>query len=150
MMRACSCAIKARQRRNRDQVETIASDSVLASVLDGSETLTTNDGMFILKEMQGPLPSTIVDQSSYWWPFVERWITSVIGLEKHHGSRGHSVLAAETPEAVDKMDPQKKAPVSEMTKAPAVLNARSAPQELVRVLADRAVGQRGIGLAQLG
>jgi len=68
------------------------SDKILESVLDGTETLSTNDGLFILKEMKGPMPSAILNASDDWWSLVNRWLTAVIGLEKHHGSRGKSVI----------------------------------------------------------
>jgi hypothetical protein len=91
MSRACLCAIKTRQRKDVATSEN-SSDKILESVLDGSETLTTNDGFFILKEMKGPLPSLLIEESGSWFPLINRWLTAVIGLEKHHGSRGQSVI----------------------------------------------------------
>ncbi|KAL3923025.1 MAG: hypothetical protein SGILL_001888, partial [Bacillariaceae sp.] len=65
---------------------------ILESVLNGAETMTTNDGMFILKEMQAPMPSAVIETTGEWWPLVNRWLTAIICLEKHHGSRGKSIL----------------------------------------------------------
>jgi len=38
------------------------------------------------------MPSAIVDESNSAWKIINRWLTGVIGLEKHHGSSGKSVL----------------------------------------------------------
>ena len=98
MMRACYAAVKGRSRKKgASGDETGAPDTnpsvrLLESVLSGTETMTTNDGMFILKEMLSPLPSSIIDGSGEWWAIVNRWLTGAIGLERHHGSRGKSVL----------------------------------------------------------
>jgi hypothetical protein len=53
----------------------------------------THDGLFIIKEMKGPLPSSLIDEAGSWWPLINRWLAAVIGLEKHHGSRGSSMVA---------------------------------------------------------
>jgi len=108
MMRACSNAIKNRQRRRGNvQEESSTQDKILESILDGSETLSTNDGIFILKEMQGPMPSLLIDGSSSWWALINRWLSAVIVHENHHGSRGKSVLSKLTlPESDDKTNSQ--------------------------------------------
>jgi hypothetical protein len=105
MMRACSFAVKSRQRRKGNTPKELsAGDKTLESVLDGSETLSTIDGIFVMKEMQGPMPSLLTDESSSWWPLINRWLTAVIVHENHHGSRGKSVLSKLTqPENGDKM-----------------------------------------------
>eukprot|EP00980_Cylindrotheca_fusiformis_P012594 scaffold3084_cov144-Cylindrotheca_fusiformis.AAC.42 len=93
MMRSCAFAIDSRKRRKGSQLsESSPEAKILELVLDGSETLSTNDGMFILKGMQGPMPSLLVDESSSWWALINRWTTAVIVQEGHHGSRGHSIL----------------------------------------------------------
>jgi Proteolysis_6 C-terminal len=94
MMRACNSAVKTRHRRKGStlDVSDTHSATALESILDGSETMTTNEGFFILKEMKGPMPSAVMDESGIWWNLVNRWLTSVITLERHHGSRGKSVL----------------------------------------------------------
>lgn len=92
MARACACAIRNREKRSGGPTGRL-DQKVLESVLDGSESLTTNDGMFILKELGGPLPSDLIDTSRPWWPMLNRWLTGAIGFEKHHGSRGKSLIS---------------------------------------------------------
>jgi hypothetical protein len=103
MLRACSCAIKGRQKKFGITATPSDKDKVLESILEGSETMTTNDGFFILKEMQGPLPSALVEKSGPWLTLINRWLTSVIALEKHHGSAGNSVIPELT--HTEKMQP---------------------------------------------
>jgi hypothetical protein len=94
MLRACSASVKGRQRRFGTEAEEVSDESkALESVLDGTETMETIDGLFIIKEMKGPLPSSLIDEAGSWWPLINRWLAAVIGLEKHHGSRGSSLVA---------------------------------------------------------
>jgi len=93
MMRAFAFAIE--ERKNQIQKlskESSAEAKALDDVLDGSETLATNDGFYILKEMQGPMPSQLIDESSAWWPQINRWLDASAVYEAHHGSRGSSIL----------------------------------------------------------
>jgi len=94
MMRACYSAANSRVRRKGSTGKELSSKTsqVFESFLDGTETMTTNDGMFILKEMRALMPSALVDESNAYWGVINRWLTAVIGLEKHHGSSGNSVL----------------------------------------------------------
>ena len=94
MMRACNAATISRSRRKGAEDEDMDSENsrALESFLDGTETMNTNDGMFILKEIGADMPSAIVDESNSFWKIVNRWLTGVIGLEKHHGSSGKSIL----------------------------------------------------------
>ncbi|KAG7357209.1 zinc-finger UBR box domain containing protein [Nitzschia inconspicua] len=97
MMRACYHAVESRSRKkgasfdNSDH-EWDPNFKILRFVLGGTETMTTNDGMFVLKVMGGPLPSSIINSSGEWWSLINRWLTATIGLEKHHGSNGKSIL----------------------------------------------------------
>lgn len=93
MMRAFTFAIE--ERKNQSQKlskESPAEAKALDELLDGSETLATNDGFYILKEMQGPMPSQLIDESSTWWTQINRWLDASIVYEAHHGSRGSSIL----------------------------------------------------------
>jgi hypothetical protein len=101
MMRACNSAVKERDRLKGSESEGSDDDSskVLESVMGGPEIMTSSDGLFILKEMKGPMPSAIMDESGMWWNLVNRWLTAVIGLERHHGSRGNAVLSDLIPPA---------------------------------------------------
>jgi len=95
MMRACYVTAKSRSRRNGVYAPNYDNESSRAfeSLLDGSETMTTNDGMFVLKEIGAPMPSALIDESNFCWKIINRWLTGVIGLEKHHGSSGKSILS---------------------------------------------------------
>ena len=97
MMRACNAAATSRNRNRRKGSTGEDSNSkqseVFESVLDGTETMTTSDGMFILKEMGAPMPSALVDESNTSWGMINRWLVAVIELEKHHGSSGKSALS---------------------------------------------------------
>eukprot|EP00526_Cylindrotheca_closterium_P004166 CAMPEP_0113648778 /NCGR_PEP_ID=MMETSP0017_2-20120614/25895_1 /TAXON_ID=2856 /ORGANISM="Cylindrotheca closterium" /LENGTH=3050 /DNA_ID=CAMNT_0000561063 /DNA_START=162 /DNA_END=9311 /DNA_ORIENTATION=- /assembly_acc=CAM_ASM_000147 len=93
MMRAFTLAIEERKNQSQKSAkESSAEAKALDELLDGSETLTTNDGFYILKAMQGPMPSQLVDESSSWWHQINRWVDSAKVYEAHHGSRGSSVL----------------------------------------------------------
>ena len=110
MLRACSAAVKHRQRRFLRESAGCSSDKTLESILDGSETMESNDGFFILKEMQGPLPSSLINESGEWLPLINRWLASTIGLERHHGSRGLSLIpeivpSTNAPAVEKKFDP---------------------------------------------
>ena len=105
MMRACSFVIKSRQRKSGSLSKaSSAEDQVLESVMEGSETLTSNDGFFVLKELQGPMPSTLIDSSGSWWPLLNRWLTAAIVYESHHGSRGSSILPSVSTSESDMTD----------------------------------------------
>ena len=107
MMRACNMAIKTRHKKLGLTVATGEREAVFQAVIDGTETMTTNDGFFILKEMQGTLPSKVIDPSSPWFGLINRWLTSIISLEKHHGSSGSSLVPEMT--HVEKMELSRKA-----------------------------------------
>ena len=94
MMRACDAATKSRSRRKGVSAEDADSENLRSFelFLDGTETMTTIDGMFIMKEMGVPMPSALADESHSCWKIINRWLTGVIGLEKHHGSSGKSIL----------------------------------------------------------
>jgi hypothetical protein len=106
MVRACNLAIKTRHKKLGVTVALGDQDAAFQSVIDGTETMATNDGFYILKEMQGPLPSKLVDPSAPWLGLINRWLTSIISLEKHHGSSGSSLVPEMT--HVEKMQPNKK------------------------------------------
>lgn len=91
LMRACHSAIKSRRKKLGEQ-ERKDADGVLEELLDGSETLTTGDGFFIAKQMHGSLPTGLIDPNEPWFQLINRWLTAVIALEKHHGSVGDSVI----------------------------------------------------------
>ena len=94
MLRAASAAIKSRQRRHKaDTAVLTEEDRMLEIVIEGSETMTTNDGFYVLKAMNGPMPSSLIEEAGSWWPLINRWLVSIIGLELHHGSRGSSLIS---------------------------------------------------------
>ncbi len=93
MMRACNAATKSRSRKKGADAEDDSETArALDSFLDGEETMESNDGMFIMKEMGAQMPSALIDESKSSFKIINRWLTGVIGLEKHHGSSGKSIL----------------------------------------------------------
>ena len=93
MLRACSAAINTRRQRSTGAVDGASGDDkMLEEVLEGSETMTSSDGWYILKALGGPLPSALIDESGPWWPLINRWITAAVAHEAHHGSRGHTMI----------------------------------------------------------
>lgn len=125
MMRSCAFAIESRKRRKGNiATESSSAAKVLDSILDGSETLTTTDGLYILREMQGPMPSLLIDDSSSWWGLINRWLTAAIVHECHHGSRGRSILPnLDAPaEAANRMSPHDR-------KGPSIASPRASVEE---------------------
>eukprot|EP00934_Nitzschia_sp_Nitz4_P005331 Nitzschia sp. Nitz4//scaffold51_size120721//17088//26419//NITZ4_003718-RA/size120721-snap-gene-0.34-mRNA-1//-1//CDS//3329553835//5321//frame0 len=102
MMRACWCAIQNRHKMADATPQPSAHEKVLTSFLQDSEIMSSNDGFYILKEMQAPLPIAMIESNNSWWSLINRWLTSVIVLERHHGSRGSSVI----PELTNKEAPR--------------------------------------------
>jgi hypothetical protein len=93
MLRACSAAIRERQQKSGVEAsEPTAAEKVLESVLSGPDTMGYEDGFQILKALQGPNPSALIDVSGEWWFLINRWLVSAIGLEVHHGSTGRSII----------------------------------------------------------
>lgn len=83
-----------RERCRLSQIETKPSpfDKVLDEVILGSEIMTCEDGFFIYKALQAPMPTTLTDTASPWWPQVDGWLIAVAGWELHHGTLGNSVV----------------------------------------------------------
>lgn len=98
MLRACSSVIRERNTRNGSAAKISESDKHLQKVLCQGDIMTTEDGFFIAKALRCPRPTQFVDGSSNGWlPLINRWVVAVVGLEKHHGSSGRSIIqAAET------------------------------------------------------
>lgn len=93
-----------RQRRKKGGTEGVAEtddDRKLHQVLVNEELMTYEDGLLILREFGGPLPSSIVSQASNavsaemtWRSLIQRWLVAVKGFELHHGSRGNSLISS--------------------------------------------------------
>lgn len=118
MMRACHLAIRARHKKYGITVSPGANEASFQSMLDGSATMATNDGFLILKEMKGTLPSKLLDANTPWLALINRWLTSIIAFEKHHGSCGGSVVPEMT--HVEKTHPKNTPPSVAATISPAV------------------------------
>lgn len=102
LLRACASATRQRQRQHRRESgqkheEPASSEVAFESVLENPEVLCNEDGWFVLSMIGGPLPSQILSESLprsdgktsiSWIELINRWLSAVVTLEAHHGSRG--------------------------------------------------------------
>jgi len=100
LLRACSSAIRQRQKKGADEAKVTSDDKKLEKLIVHDELMTYEDGLLILRELGGPLPSLLVSQASKtsslvvpWKSIIQNWLTSLRGFEKHHGSRGNSIIS---------------------------------------------------------
>jgi hypothetical protein len=94
MLRAFVSAIQDRQSKTiKSSEKSTSADIVLASVLLNGDLMTCDDGFHIIKAIQGPMPSELLE-SSIWMERIDRWLDSAVGFDAHHGSAGRSVLPA--------------------------------------------------------
>jgi len=91
MMRACVAAIEERRMKAKIEPATTPSDAILATLLFGTDSMTTEDGFHLAKVLQAPLPTDLVGPGE-WKQRIDRWLMSAIGFELHHGSLGKSIL----------------------------------------------------------
>jgi hypothetical protein len=93
MLRACTAVIRQRQRRTcPDQGTKSHADKTLEALIFSSDLMSSEDGFRFMKEFNGPLPSSLVDESSTWGSLVDRWLTAVVGFDFHHGSSGRTMI----------------------------------------------------------
>jgi len=93
MLRACTAAIRERQKEGKSAAtKSSSADKLLDSTLFNRDILTSEDGFAILKALEAPMPSDLVDLSAEWKKRIDRWLLSAVGFELHHGSAGRSVL----------------------------------------------------------
>lgn len=100
LLRACAAVMRERQRKNRlESGKENSADRVLDHVIFGSNLMSCEDGFVILKAMNGPMPSSLIDISSSWWSMIDRWLTAAIGWELHHGSMGRNIASLIAPDS---------------------------------------------------
>lgn len=92
LLRASSSAIRQRQRRNANAgiAEETQVDKTVAKIGEDPNTMTTEDGFWLLDIIGAPLPSSILHSS--WNSLVKRWLTSLKGFEAYHGTRGNGLI----------------------------------------------------------
>ena len=94
MLRACSSAVRERLGKNAS-LKSSAGDKILDSVLFDQEAMEVQDGFYILKIFQCPLPTTLTDSRGDWMKIIDDWLMAAINFELHHGSSGKTVLSSE-------------------------------------------------------
>jgi len=95
MLRACFAVIRERHSRTGSAIKASETYNYLQSILCQEDLMTTEDGFFIAKALRCPLPTDFIDPSANdWLSLVNRWLTAIVGFEKHHGSSGRSVVQA--------------------------------------------------------
>ena len=93
LLRACTALIRERRRLSQlDMSKQSQFDKILDEVMLDSEIMSCEDGFFIYKALQAPLPSTLTNVSSPWWARIEGWLVAVTGWELHHGSMGNNIV----------------------------------------------------------
>jgi len=100
LLRACSSAIKQRQKKVGNEAKLSSDDKKLDQILLNDELMTYEDGLLILRELGGPLPSTLkidglnaTKTTSSWHLLVNNWLLSLKAFEHHHGSRGNNIIS---------------------------------------------------------
>jgi hypothetical protein len=101
ILRASDSILRQRSKDASGEPESITShqdDAALDSLLINEKIMSCEDGLLILKELGGPLPSHFTTmtpsctEGDSAWALMNRWIVAALNLEFHHGSRGHSTL----------------------------------------------------------
>mmetsp|Transcript_26267 Transcript_26267/g.39764 ORF Transcript_26267/g.39764 Transcript_26267/m.39764 type:complete len:3039 (+) Transcript_26267:216-9332(+) len=100
LLRACSSAIRQRQKKLGDESKLDSDDKKLNQILVNDELMSYEDGILILREFGGPLPSTLEIEGTNaarttipWHSLIKNWLLSLKGFEAHHGSRGNNLLS---------------------------------------------------------
>jgi Proteolysis_6 C-terminal len=98
ILRACSSCIRERRERNGSSFTPTEADKILVSNLCKGELLTVEDGFHVVKALQCPPPSGLLDGP--WFALINRWILCTVGLEKVHGSIGRGIARPDFPPPV--------------------------------------------------
>jgi hypothetical protein len=91
MVRAFVSTVHERQQRGGHRVERNKFNEVLDTILCNDDLMTVEDGFCLIKAMDGPLPSQMIDPAVEWWELVNKWLVAALGLESYHGSRGSTI-----------------------------------------------------------
>lgn len=94
LLRAATSVVRLRERKSGIAGDhSSQDDKLLDSLLGDAEIMTSEDGFRFLKELGGPLPSHVSDDTetsldgSSWTSLMNRWLLSAIGLEINHSAR---------------------------------------------------------------
>jgi hypothetical protein len=92
LLRASSSALRQRHRRiaKAGIFEETQVDKVVAQISEDPNTMTIEDGFWLLDIIGAPLPSSILHSS--WNSLAKRWLTSLKGFEAYHGTRGKGLI----------------------------------------------------------
>jgi hypothetical protein len=91
LLRSSSSAIRQRNRRNikGDIAEETQMDKFVAQICENPNTMTTEDGFWLLDIIGAPMPSSVLTSS--WSSLVKRWLTCLTGFDTYHGTRGNGL-----------------------------------------------------------
>lgn len=107
ILRAFVSTVRDRQQRSGHLVERNEFDKILDKVVCSDDLMTVEDGFHLIKAMEGPLPSQVIDPADEWWALINRWLVAALTLEYHHGSRGKTIESLlEGVPASDANDPE--------------------------------------------
>lgn len=96
LLRASTSILRQRQRRgkNGSTGESNALEA-MTKVLESSQSMKIDDGFQLMETICAPLPSSILksgSSSSSWTLLITRWLTSFVGFEAYHGTRGRGLV----------------------------------------------------------
>lgn len=80
MLRASVAVVRERKQEKSSQ----GIEGTAAAALYQTETMTTEDGFKILRDLKGPLPTELL--KGMWLDVINRWTVASVKLELHHGS----------------------------------------------------------------
>jgi len=114
LLRAATSVVRLRERKSGKETgddNGSQDDKLLNALLGDPEIMCSEDGFLFLKEMGGPLPSNVSDESETllesdsWWSLMNRWLLSAVCLEVHHSAHGVGVAstAAKAPPSPEKV-----------------------------------------------
>jgi hypothetical protein len=92
LLRSCTAVIRERQGLSRAEPSETEFDQRLDSIMYNTDLMSSDDGFVVYKAFDGPLPSSMVQQTSSWWAKVEKWLVVAAAWEAHHGCDGRSVI----------------------------------------------------------
>jgi Proteolysis_6 C-terminal len=95
VLRACTSCIRERRERNGSSFTPTEADKILVSSLCKGELLTVEDGFHVVKALQCPRLSGLLDGP--WFALINRWILCTVGLENFHGFIGRGTAIPDFP-----------------------------------------------------
>jgi len=96
LLRAATSILRQRQRRGKDgSTRESNSFDAMTKVLESSQSMKIDDGFLLMELIGAPLPSSILKSDSTkssWASLITRWLTTLVGFEAYHGTRGRGLV----------------------------------------------------------